>query len=72
MLYSIYHDIKITQKLHFGCESVKILQSFTQHYDGCHYIMLLNLLTTWGLSILLQRNVSLPVQRHVIIGFLSL
>ena len=59
MLYSIYRDIKITQKLHFGHENVKILPSSTQHYDGCHYIMLLNLLTTQGLLILLHGIVSL-------------
>ena len=27
------------------------LSSFTQRYNGCHYVTLLNLLTTSGLSI---------------------
>ena len=31
------HDIKITKKSHIW-EIFKVLPSFTQHYNGCHYI----------------------------------
>ena len=40
MLDSIYHR---TLKSHFWSESSNILPSFTQHYYGRHYVVLLNL-----------------------------
>ena len=53
-------DFRITSKSHFWHENVKILLSFTQHYNGHHFVMLLNLYTTSGLSILLHGVISLP------------
>ena len=55
MLDSIYHDNRITQKSHFWRENVKIMPSFMQR----HYVTLLNLQTTSGLSILLHGVISL-------------
>ena len=40
MLKSIYH---MRLKSHSLCENCKILPSFTQCYNGCHYVTLLNL-----------------------------
>ena len=52
MLDSIYHrTFRFLKKTHFG---------ITQRYNGCHYVMLLNLLTTSGLSILLDGVISFP------------
>ena len=42
----------------FWCEKIKSLPSFT-HYNGSHYVMLLNLETTSGLLILLHGVISL-------------
>ena len=41
MLDSIYHiTLKLLKNHIFGVKNVK---SFTQRYNGCHYVMLLNL-----------------------------
>ena len=56
--YSL-HGIKITLKSHFWRENFKILPSFVQRYNGRHYVTLLNLQTTGGLSILLHGVISL-------------
>ena len=45
---------------HFCSENINILPSFTIHYNGHHYVTLLNLLTPSGLSILLHGLISLP------------
>ena len=37
------HDIKVILKSLFWCENVRILQSFTQRYNGRHYVTLLYL-----------------------------
>ena len=61
MLDSIYHmTLKLLIKSFYWRENVKILPSFTQHYNVRHYVMLLNLYTTSGLSILLHGIISLP------------
>ena len=61
MLYSIYHmTLKLPLKIAFLAWKHQGLPSFTQRYNGCHYAMLLNLLTTSGLSILLHGVISLP------------
>ena len=31
---------EILKNHNFGCEKVKVLPSFTQHYDGRHYVAL--------------------------------
>ena len=38
MLDYIYHVTYSYLKSHFWRENVKILPSFTQHYDGCHNV----------------------------------
>ena len=43
MLDSIYQMICNNLKITFLRENAKILPSFTQHYNGCHYVKLLNL-----------------------------
>ena len=46
MLNSVYHMTPLDQhdlKSHFWLENVKILLSFTQHYNGRHYVTQLNL-----------------------------
>ena len=35
---SIYHNYKNYLKSHFWHENIKILPSFTQHYNGHHYV----------------------------------
>ena len=41
--FFLSHYIKITWNSRFGRENVKMLPSFTQYYNGRHYVMLLNL-----------------------------
>ena len=36
--FYLSHDVKITYKSHFWRENVKILPSFTQRYNGRHYV----------------------------------
>ena len=44
MLDSIYHvTLKTTSKSHFWRENVQILPSFTQSYNGRHYVRLFDL-----------------------------
>ena len=58
--FYLSHDIKIACFIiAFWRENVKILPSFSQRYNGCDYIMLPNLQTTSGLSILLHDVISL-------------
>ena len=59
MLDSTYHKKK-TRKSLFWRENVKLLQSFTQRYNGRHYVTLLNMYTTSALSILVHGIISLP------------
>ena len=51
MLDSIYHMTS-----NFCWKTIKILPSFTQHYNGRHYVTLINPLTTSGLSISLESD----------------
>ena len=55
MLDSIYHKTLKVLKMAFWRKT----SSFTQLYIGRHYVMLLNLLTTSGVSILLNGVISL-------------
>ena len=41
--FYLSHDIKITLKSHFWSENVNNLPSFTQRYNGRHYVTFLNL-----------------------------
>ena len=60
MLDSIYHmTLKLLNKITIGHKNVKILSSFTQRHSGRHYVKLLNLSPTSGLSILLYGVISL-------------
>ena len=44
MLDCIYHmALKLIKNHIFNHENIKILTSFTQHYNGHHYVMLRNL-----------------------------
>ena len=44
MLDSIYHrTLKLLKKSHFWCKNVKILPSYTQCYNGQHYVTVQNL-----------------------------
>ena len=44
MLHSIYHmTLKILKNGIFICEKVQIFPSFTQRYNGSHYVTLQNL-----------------------------
>ena len=44
MLDSVYHRTsKLLNNLIFWPVNVKISPSFAQRYNGCHYVMLLNL-----------------------------
>ena len=54
MLDSIYHRTLKYLKSYFGCENINILPTFMLSYNGFHYIMLLNLKTTCGLSNLMH------------------
>ena len=59
--FNLSEDIKITLKSQFWCENVKKLATYYETlYNVRHYIMLLNLYTTSGLSILLHGAISLP------------
>ena len=51
--FQLSHDIKINEKSYFWRENINNLPSFTQCYNGCHYV-------TSGLSILLHGVISLP------------
>ena len=43
MFDSIYHmTLKLLKNRIFGVKNIKILLSFTQHYNGCHYVTLIN------------------------------
>ena len=59
MLDSNYHKTLKLLKNHILGFETKIFQSFTEHYNGHHYITLLNLLITSGLSILMHGVISL-------------
>ena len=43
MLDSIYHMRLKLHKMQFGRENIEILPSFSQHYNGYHYVTLPNL-----------------------------
>ena len=44
MLDSIHHmPLELVKKSYFWHENIKILPSFTQLYNGCHYVTLFNL-----------------------------
>ena len=58
--FYLSHEIKINFKSNFWAENIMIFTSFVQRYNGRHYAILRNLLTTNGLLILLHGVVSLP------------
>ena len=58
--FCLSYDIKITLKLPFWCENIKILSLYTQCCYGCHHIMLVNMVTIGGLSTLIHDIISLP------------
>ena len=57
MLDSIYQMALKLLKIAFWRDNINILSSFTQRYNGRHYVRLLNLQTTSGSSILLHGDI---------------
>ena len=68
--FYLSQNIKILKNHVFLRANNTILPSFMQRKNGRHYVMLLNLKTTGGLSILLHGIKHSQRRRHVIIHFL--
>ena len=67
MLDSIYHmTLKLLKKYNFWHEKIKILPSFTQQYNGIHYVTLLNLVYPFYCMVLHHSQTGRHVIKHFI------